>query len=129
MTTGSVKMSAINADVMAKGTSMKLFEELGNISSCGYFDEDLEEYVSDPSMYIFDCSKFTVTVSETKNKGAVVDGEGHLTSYLADVVDDGTFTPETEVIKTVDGVTFFSESTFRSAPYFDIDIDGITIIG
>lgn len=63
---------------------------------------------------VFDCSKFT-------KDGA------HLTSYLADVIDDGTFTPETEVIKTVENVTFFDESTFRSAPYFDIDIDGINI--
>ncbi len=115
---GSVKMSAINADVMAKGTPAKLAEEMMKIM-----------YEEDPSIYIFDCSKFTVTVSETKNKGAVVDGEGHLISYLADVVDDGTFTPDTDVILTEDGVTFFSESTFRSAPYFDIDIDGITIIG
>lgn len=127
--TGSVKMSAINADVMAKGTSAKLMEEINNISDAGYYDEDLHDYVQVPAMYIFDCSKFTVTVSETKNKGAVVDAQGHLTSYLADVVDDGTFTGETEVIKSADGVTFFSESTFRSAPYFDIDIDGITIIG
>jgi basic membrane protein A len=42
---------------------------------------------------------------------------------MADVDDDGTFTGETEVI--IDGV--FAESEFRSAPYFDLDIDGITI--
>ena len=34
----------------------------------------------------------------------------------------GDFQPETNVIS--DG--FFHESEFRSAPYFDIDIDGIT---
>ncbi len=45
-----------------------------------------------------------------------------MTSYLADVDDDGTFTGETEVIK--DGA--FLESEYRSAPYFDIDIDGVT---
>lgn len=47
-----------------------------------------------------------------------------LTEYLADVDDDGTFTPETQVIS--DGV--FEESKHRSAPYFDINIDGITIL-
>ena len=47
-----------------------------------------------------------------------------VTSYLADVKDMGDFAPETEVIK--DG--YFAESFYRSAPYFDIDIDGITLI-
>ena len=47
-----------------------------------------------------------------------------LTSYLADVNDLGTFTPDTEVVS--DG--YFHESEYRSAPYFDVDIDGITII-
>ena len=46
-----------------------------------------------------------------------------VTSYKADVDTDAAFTPDTEVVE--DGV--FMESKFRSAPYFDIDIDGITI--
>ena len=41
---------------------------------------------------------------------------------MADVDDMGDFVPETNAI--ADG--FFHESEFRSAPYFDIDIDGIT---
>ena len=52
-----------------------------------------------------------------------VDG-ATLTEYLADVDDMGDFVPETNVIS--DG--YFHESEFRSAPYFDIDIDGITNI-
>lgn len=140
-TTGSVKMSAINADAMAKGTTAKLVEEINNISSASYYDSQSEEYVRDPSAYIFDCSKFTVkgakadTSTFSKAASITMDEDGHLTSYIADVKDEidsegnSTFVPETEVIKTVYGKTFFSESTFRSAPYFDIDIDGITIIG
>ena len=31
-----------------------------------------------------------------------------------------------ECLKTENGVTYFDESTLRSAPYFDIRIDGIT---
>ena len=62
---------------------------------------------------VFDCSKFTV------------DGK-HLTTRLADVDDLGDYAPETEAIVTKDGITYFDESAFRSAPYFDIDIDGIT---
>lgn len=123
-TFGSVKMSAINADVMAKGTVAKLLEEIRAINNN-----------PSPAAYIFDCSKFTVknakadTSEFSKAASITMDEDGHLTSYIADVVDEGDFKPETEVIKTVYGTTFFSESTFRSAPYFDIDIDGITIIG
>ena len=50
-----------------------------------------------------------------------VEGE-KLTSYLADVDDFGDYEKETEVIS--DG--YFHESDKRSAPYFDIIIDGIT---
>ena len=42
-------------------------------------------------------------------------------SYNADVDTDEAFTPDTEVV--FDG--FFHESEFRSAPYFDLIIDGI----
>lgn len=59
---------------------------------------------------VFDTDTFTV-------------GGKKLDSYLADVDSDASFTPDTEVI--ADG--YFHESEYRSAPYFDIDIDGITI--
>ena len=81
---------------------------------------------------VFDCSKFTVTVvpgSDGKNQNATVDSNGHLTKYLADV--DGDYAGDTDVIKTKDGITYFDESNaddFRSAPYFDLQIDGITLL-
>ena len=59
-------------------------------------------------LHVFDCSTFTVN------------GE-HLTSYLADVDTDAAYEHETEVI--TDG--YFAESAKRSAPYFDLAIDGI----
>ena len=62
-------------------------------------------------IHVFDIDTFTVN------------GE-KLTSYLADVDDFGDYKPETEVVK--DG--YFHESEYRSAPYFDVDIDGITIL-
>lgn len=62
---------------------------------------------------VFDTSKFTV------------DGK-QVTEYLADVDDYGDFKGETNVIKTENGITFFDESAYRSAPYFDLRIDGIT---
>lgn len=60
---------------------------------------------------VFDTANFTVK------------GEA-LTSYMADVDTDAEFKGDTEVIK--DGV--FEESKYRSAPYFDVDIDGISVI-
>ena len=62
-------------------------------------------------IHVFDCSTFTVT------------GEA-LTSYMADVNTDDAYTPDTEVVH--DG--YFSESEFRSAPYFDLQIDGINLL-
>ena len=60
---------------------------------------------------VYDTATFTV-------------GGENLSSYLADVDDMGDYVPETEAI--ADG--YFHESEFRSAPYFDIDIDGIEIL-
>ncbi len=47
-----------------------------------------------------------------------------LESYMADVDTDAAYEKDTEVIS--DG--YFHESEFRSAPYFDINIDGITLL-
>ena len=60
---------------------------------------------------VFDTATFTVN-GET------------LTSYLADVDSDAAYEKDTEVI--ADG--YFHESEFRSAPYFDLQIDGITLL-
>ncbi len=59
-----------------------------------------------------------VHVFDTKN--FTVNGE-ELTSYMADVDSDEAFSPDTEAI--ADG--YFHESEYRSAPYFDVKIDGI----
>ena len=60
---------------------------------------------------VFDTANFTV-------------GGEKLDSYLADVDTDANFEKDTEVIK--DGV--FYESDKRSAPYFDVRIDGINLL-
>lgn len=62
-----------------------------------------------------------INVFDTKN--FTVEGKA-LTTYMADVDTDKDFTKDTEAIK--DGV--FCESTHRSAPYFDVQIDGITLL-
>ena len=71
--------------------------------------EEVKAALLDGSLKVFDTSTWTV------------DGVS-LEEYLADVDDMGDFVPETNVI--ADG--YFHESEYRSAPYFDIDIDGIT---
>ena len=52
-----------------------------------------------------------------------VDGQ-QVESYQADVDTDANYTPDTEVVEN----GAFQESKFRSAPYFDLRIDGITLL-
>ena len=63
------------------------------------------------TLHVFDTSTFTV------------DGE-ELTSYEADVDTDADYTPDHEVVS--DG--YFHESEYRSAPYFNVQIDGINLL-
>ncbi len=71
--------------------------------------DEVKAELENGTLKVFDTSKFTV-------KGAT------LTTYMADVDTDAAFTPDTEAV--ADG--YFHESEYRSAPYFDIVIDGIT---
>ena len=73
--------------------------------------EEVKKALQDGSVQVFDTSTFTV------------DGKT-LDSYMADVDTDADNTGDTEVIR--DGV--FQESTFRSAPYFNLQIDGIKLL-
>ena len=75
-----------------------------------YLDEVKAKLISG-EVKVFDTSTFTV-------KGET------LTSYKADVDTDAAYEKDTEVIS--DG--YFHESEYRSAPYFDIQIDGITLL-
>ena len=93
--------------------SVKLTEVNEKAAAAGTVEKlaEVQALLEDGSLKVFDTSTWTVN-GET------------LTEYQADVDDMGDFVPETNVI--ADG--FFHESEFRSAPYFDIDIDGITNI-
>ena len=73
--------------------------------------ESVKEAFAAGEIHVFDTDTFTV-------------GGQELTTYLADVDDLGDFQGETEVV--ADG--YFHESEFRSAPYFDLQIDGITLL-
>ena len=116
--TGSVVITELGA-AAAAGTQAKL--------------DEVKAALKAGTLKVFDCSKFTVknakadTSEFSKAASITMDADGKLTAYTADVDDAGDFVPETNVIKTENGVTYFAESEFRSAPYFDIIIDGISI--
>ena len=73
--------------------------------------DEVKAKLLDGSINVFDTANFTVK------------GE-KLTTYLADVDTDANFEKDTEAIEN--GV--FYESKHRSAPYFDVEIDGITLL-
>ena len=72
---------------------------------------DAKAKLEDGSLSVFDTATFTV-------EGKTLD------SYMADVDSDPNYEKDTEVVEN--GV--FMESKFRSAPYFDVLIDGITLL-
>ncbi len=101
---GAVSITKLG-EACADGTAEKVAEAVGKLK--------------DGSLKVFDTSKFTV------------DGE-KLATFKFDTtyMNWDTMTPiyvgsEHEVIKTENGITFFDESTVRSAPYFSVIIDGI----
>lgn len=73
--------------------------------------KEVKAKLEDGSIKVFDTANFTVN------------GE-KLTSYMADVDTDANYEADTEVVK--DGA--FEESKYRSAPYFNVEIDGITLL-
>lgn len=73
--------------------------------------EEVKAGLADGSIHVFDTAAITV------------DGKP-LDSYQADVDDMGDYAPDTEVVS--DG--YFHESEYRSAPYFDLTIDGINLL-
>ena len=112
--TGSVQITALGK-AAAEGTQAVL--------------DDVKAKLISGEIKVFNTANFTVrnakadTSAFSKAGAITMDADGHLTAYLADVIDVGDYAGETNVI--ANGV--FEESKHRSAPYFDIVIDGITI--
>ena len=98
--TGSVVLTDVNEAAAAAGTVEKIAE--------------VKAALEDGSVKVFDTAK----------EGFITKDGAALTSYMADVDTDAAFTPDTEVV--ADG--YFHESEYRSAPYFDIQIDGIELL-
>ena len=98
--TGSVVLTDVNTQAAAAGTVEKI--------------ADIKAALEAGTLKVYDTAK---------DNFITVNGE-KLTTYKADVDTDDAYTPDTEVVK--DG--FFHESEYRSAPYFDVRIDGITLL-
>lgn len=106
---------AIDADWTGTlGTGSVMLTDVNEaVAAAGTVDKiaEVRAGLESGSVHVFDTAAFTVN-GQT------------LTSYLADVDTDADYTPDTEVI--ADG--YFHESEFRSAPYFDLQIDGINLL-
>ena len=107
--------SAIDADWTGTISSDSvLLTEINDKAAAAGTAEKIEEVKADlvaGNLHVFDTSFFTV-------EGKTLD------TYMADVDTDAAYEGDTEVI--TDG--YFHESEFRSAPYFDLQIDGITLL-
>ena len=100
LATDSVEVLELNEGVAASGTKEAL--------------EKAKEEIMNGTINVFDLNKENyITVNGQK-----------LTNYKADVDTDEKFTPDTFVV--VNGI--FNESKYRSAPYFDVRIDGIKLL-
>ena len=95
LSTGSVLLTEVNDQAAAEGTQEKIDEVKAQLES--------------GEIHVFDTSKFTV------------DGKKLKKSHMADVDTDAEYTPDTKVVSE----GYFHESEYRSAPYFDLAIDGI----
>ena len=98
--TGSVVLTEVNEHAAAAGTVEKM--------------EEVKAALVAGETKVFD----------TATEGFITVGGEALTSYMADVDTDEAFTPDTEAV--ADG--YFHESEYRSAPYFNVNIDGITLL-
>ena len=105
---------AIEADWTGTiGTGSVVLTDMGSAIAEGTEKavEDAKKELEAGTRQVFDVSTFTV-------------GGQSLSSYQADVDTDSAYTPDTEVIEN----GAFQESKFRSAPYFDLRIDGINLL-
>ena len=109
--TAENKAIAVDYTGTLKDGSVALTALNGGVMAEGTIDKlvKVRDQLIKGEISVFDTSTFTV-------KGA------KLTTYTADVDDFGDYQGDTEVVKN--GV--FEESKHRSAPYFDLEIDGIT---
>jgi basic membrane protein A len=95
---GSVVITGMNQDIIADGTITAIEAAIAQFKA--------------GTLKVFDTSKFTVG------------GSAISPDHKADVDTDANYAPDTDVVEN--GI--FVESKYRSAPYFDLRIDGITLL-
>lgn len=98
LSTGSVVLTDLGKNV-AEGTAEAI--------------ETAKAEMEAGTLHVFDIANFTV-------EGAALD------SYMADVDTDANYEADHEVV--LDGYFHESDIQFRSAPYFDVQIDGINLL-
>ena len=98
LSTGSVELTSLGKTA-AEGTQEAI--------------DDVTAKLESGEVHVFDTSTFTV------------DGKT-LDSYMADVDTDADYEGDHEAV--IDGYFHESAEGFRSAPYFDVQIDGITLL-
>ena len=97
---GSVALTGVNGDVMAEGTIEAIVAARAKLVA--------------GTLEVFDVAKDNyITVNGAK-----------VTSYMANVDSDAAYTPDHETVEN----GAIKESKHRSAPYFGLDIDGITLL-
>ncbi len=97
--TGSVVLTEVNEAAAAEGTQAKI--------------DEVKDQLETGELQVFDASKISVKGKSLADTG-----------YKADVDTDPDYKADTEAV--ADG--YFHESEFRSAPYFDVQIDGIELL-
>ena len=98
--TGSVVLTDVNTAVAAEGTVEAI--------------EAAKTALENGEIHVFD----------TTADNFITVGGAKLDSYMADVDTDADYTADTEAVS--DG--YFHESEYRSAPYFNVQIDGIELL-
>ena len=101
--TGDLKTSSVELTSLGKAVAEGTQEAI----------DEAAAKLEDGSLHVFDISTFTV------------DGKT-LDSYMADVDTDADYEGDHEAVS--DGYFHESAEGFRSAPYFDVQIDGITLL-
>lgn len=102
---------------------------VGEVGECGASGtqaaiDAAAEKIKSGELNIFDCSKFTVTKENNPFADVTIDDNGHVTACKANVIPDENYAADTDVVEN--GI--YKESAKRSAPYFELNIDGITCI-
>ena len=103
----------VNQDIPVPGQGTTPSDTKVNVTVTFEKIQEVAAKLKDGSVKVFDINTFTI------NNGQKVADD-----HLADVDTDAAYTADTDV---VDGGEF-QESLYRSAPYFDLRIDGIKLL-